>query len=316
VTPIGTPGNPGDPGSQGGASALGDTPPGARLLRLVTQAAGPGRRYQGLDDSEVVVAIGRLAALESWITSQKLAAIREIIRRRPAAGHEPETPGGLPGLWQKDLDEELACELAITRNAAGDQINLGWVLEARLPLTAAALDAGILDLPKVRMIAAETSILSDQDAREAEKLIADKWARKTWGQLRTLVVRAVVNIDPDGARKRREQSERDYARVRLWREHAGTAALAGYGLPTERALTAHAILQARARDYRTWGIPGTLDHLRAMAYLDLLTGRDSRTQYPRKGSDPRITGQDGTGPADTGRDGKRTTSGSGDRYGT
>jgi hypothetical protein len=128
--------------------SLGDTPPGARLLRLVKQAAGPGRRYQGLDDSAVVVGIGRWAALESWITSQKLAAVREIIRRRPAAGHEPGTEGGLPQLWCKDLDEELACELAVTRNAAGDLIELAWVLEVRLPLTGAALDDGVLDLSK------------------------------------------------------------------------------------------------------------------------------------------------------------------------
>ena len=52
-----------------------------RLLRLVMQAAGPDRRYQGLDDSQLVVAAGRLAALESWMTAQKLAAIREILAR-------------------------------------------------------------------------------------------------------------------------------------------------------------------------------------------------------------------------------------------
>ena len=245
-------------------------------MRLVTQAAGPGRRYRGLDDSAVVVAAGRLAALESWITSQKLAAVREIIRRRPAAGHEPGIAGGLPGVWCKDLAEELGCELAVTRNAADDLIELAWVLEVRLPLTAAALEEGVLDLSRVRMIAAETGVLSDEDAREAEKLVADRWAGKTWGQLRTLVVRAVVNIDPEGARKRREKAERDEARVRFWREHAGTAGLAGYGLPTEQALKANAIVQARARDYRAWGIPGTLDQLRVRAYLDILTGKDSR----------------------------------------
>ena len=299
---MGVPGDPGDPGSRGGASSLDGVPPGARLLRLVRQAAGPECRYEGLDDSAVVVAAGRLAALESWVASQKLAAVREIIRRRPAAGHEPENAGGLPEVWCKDLDEELACELTVTRNAAGDLIELAWVLGVRLPLTAAALEDGVLDLSKVRMIAAETGVLSDEDAREAEKLVAGKWAGKTWGQLRTLLVRAVVNIDPEGAARRREKAERDDARVRLWREHAGTAGLAGYGLPTEQALKANAIVQARAVDYRAWGIPGTLDYLRALAYLDLLTGKDSRTRYPRKtGSDPAASASPrDTSPEDTG----------------
>ena len=54
-------------------------------------------------------------------------------------------------------------------------------------------------------------------------------------------------MDPKGAEKRREAAERETARVRFWREAAGTAALAAYGLPTDAALAANANIAARAR---------------------------------------------------------------------
>ena len=58
-----------------------------------------------------------------------------------------------------------------------------------------------------------------------------RWSRnqlagKTPGQVAALIARAVVQVDPDGAAKRREQAQREQARVRSWHEHAGTAALA------------------------------------------------------------------------------------------
>jgi hypothetical protein len=218
--------------------------------------------------------------MESWCVSRKLAVIRELIRRNPADGHEAEAAGGLPSLWQKDLIEQVALELAITRNAADKLISLAWALGKRLPLTAAALDVGTLNLAKARMIADETAVLSDADAAKAEELAAASWAGKTWSQIRERVTRAVVEVDPDGAQKRREQAEREEARVSFWREHAGTAALAGYGLPTDEALQAHQNIQARALAYKRHGIKQPLDLLRVMAMLDILNGADARDRYP------------------------------------
>ena len=51
----------------------------------------------------------------------------------------------------------------------------------------------------------------------------------------------------EGARKRREREEREHARVRFWREAAGTCALAGAGLPTDEALKAYAHVDQRAQ---------------------------------------------------------------------
>ena len=50
-----------------------------------------------------------------------------------------------------------------------------------------------------------------------------------------MIAKAVVKVDPEGARKRRERAEKEDARVRFWREHAGTAALAAFGLQPDEA---------------------------------------------------------------------------------
>src|SRR5437588_8460928 len=147
----------------GDSGALAATPPGPELIGRLRAAAGPGERYATASDGAVIVAAGRWDAAESWITARKLAAIRELIRRRPEDGHAA-AGGGLPDLWRKDLAEEVALELGISANAADGLISLAWTLARRLPLTAAALDAGILNLGKARMIAAETSVLADADA--------------------------------------------------------------------------------------------------------------------------------------------------------
>ena len=63
--------------------------------------------------------------------------------------------------------------------------------------------------------------------------------------------------------------------MRRWQEDAGTAALAGYGLPPADVLAADQQLTARARALRDAGLPGSLEKLRARAYLDALLDRDS-----------------------------------------
>ena len=82
--------------------------------------------------------------------------------------------------------------------------------------------------------------------------------------------RAVIAVDPDGARKRREKAEREDARVRFWRERSGTCGLQGTGLPADEALAASARIEGRARAYKAAGIGRRMDILRVMAYLDLL----------------------------------------------
>jgi hypothetical protein len=266
--------------SSGGGCVLEAAPTGTGLAGLLTAAAGPGERYAGLDDAALAGAVRRWADEESWCHGRMLAAVREMIRRRPLAGHEAKAPGGIPSAWQATLGDEVALVLRSGQGTADKLLALAWALEVRLPLTAAALDAGILNPSLARMIASETSVLSDADARAAEAAVAGWWAGKTWPQLRRRLAAAVINTDPDGAEKRREESQRQ-AQVRMWQDRTGTCGLSASGLPADRALMADRAVQARARAYKKWGIGEPMHLLRVRAFLDLLTQTDSRADFEK-----------------------------------
>jgi hypothetical protein len=89
-----------------------------------------------------------------------------------------------------------------------------------------------------------------------------------------LAALAVAAVDPAGTQKRREQAERDEARVRIWREHSGATAMASYGLPTDAALAANANIEQRAEAYKKSGaFPGaTMGQLRVLAFCDSING--------------------------------------------
>ena len=97
-------------------------------------------------------------------------------------------------------------------------------------LTREALAAGVISLAKARIIGEATAVLNDARAAAAETLIADRPAGRPRAG-RNLIARAVVTVDPQGAAKRREKAPREQARVRFWREHAGTAARPRSGCP-------------------------------------------------------------------------------------
>ena len=93
-----------------------------------------------------------------------------------------------------------------------------------------------------------------------------------------------MQVAPEKARKRREDAEKD-ARVQRWAEDSGNAALAGRELPPAEVLAADQRISWWARQLRKAGLPGSMDELRARAYLDLLLDKDSRPAAPAPASD-------------------------------
>jgi hypothetical protein len=241
---------------------------------ILYDLCGPEGRCPGATDDEVFGVLGQWGAAGSWLEGRKLAVVRELIRRRPdersSAGAATES--GLPWDWDDRLAREIALQLGLSVPAARKLTWTAWALEARLPGIGKALDEGRLDAGKAKMVVTETDVLSDPDMlTAAEQLILAGLSRcNTWTDLLRLVQRAVVTVDPDGARKRREQEEKENARVRFWREAAGTCALMGAGLPTDEALQAHGRVEQRAQTYRRAGVKRPVDILRVAAYLDLL----------------------------------------------
>ena len=99
-----------------------------------------------------------------------------------------------------------------------------------------------------------------------------------------------MQVAPDKARKRREQAARE-ARLERWAEASGNAGLAGRELPPAQVLAADQRVNGWARELRRAGVAGSMDELRATAYLDLLLNRDSRPGVPRPAAPQRAPGR-------------------------
>jgi hypothetical protein len=247
--------------------------PGVPLARRVDAVTRDGL-LAGLGDDELVGVLRAWRRLESWCNAGVLQVIAELARRRPAGRTPPAPPGGFPGQLSEFIADEVAAALAWSGRAAGLYLDLALDLASRLPGTARALREGLIDHPKARLIAEATGVLTGEQAQQVEASVLPRAAGQTPGQLRAAVARAVLAVDPEAATRRREEAQKD-PRVSRWQEDAGTAALAGFGLPPAEVLEADQRITARALALGAAGLPGTLQDLRARAYLDALLGQDS-----------------------------------------
>jgi len=203
----------------------------------------------------------------------------------------------MPASWDEFTVTELAAVLGESRSGAEDLLDLAHDLEVKLPGTRAAFRDGTLRASKVEIIARATAVLDPAEARAAEALVLGRAGRLTPGGLRAAIVRAVMEVAPEKARKRREQAAKD-ARVLRWAEDSGNAALLGRELPPAEALAADQRITAWARQLKKAGLEGSMDELRARAYLDLLLDKDSRPA--RQAADGDAAGGASTGPEGSG----------------
>ena len=261
---------------------------------FAAEAAGEDDRYVGASDDEVAGAIAAWDRVEAYAAARKHAAVAEFIRRRAEPGCPLAGPAQMPETWDEFTTVEVAGVLAESRPAADALLGLAYDLAVRLPGTAAAFRDGILRQSKVAIIARATMLLDPAEARAAEQKVLDRAGRLTPGGLRAAIARAVMEVAPEKARKRREVAEK-FARVERWAEDSGNAVLAGRELPPDEVLAADQRITAVARELQKAGLEGGMDVLRARALLDLLLGTDSRPGRTARRFRPREPGGRGRG---------------------
>jgi Domain of unknown function (DUF222) len=232
--------------------------------------------------------------VEASASARKHAAVAELIRRRPAPGAEVTGPAQMPGGWDEFTGRELGAVLGLPGRDAEEMLDLAWQLEVNLPGTKAAFRAGTVSRDKAAIIAWATALLDPEEARAAEAMVLDRAGQLTPAGLRAAIRRAVLEVSPGQARKRREHDARR-ARVERWTEPSGNAGLAGRELPPAQVLAADQRVTAWAKELRKAGLDGGMDQLRARAYLDILLGVDSR---PRGNPSPDGNDEDGPGGPD------------------
>ena len=278
-----------------------DTAPGGAVLALFAEeAAGGDDGYWGASEDELVGVICAWDRAEAYMAARKHAAVAELIRRRPADGCPAAGPGQMPQAWEEFLPAEVAAALGESRGGAEGLLDLALDLAARLPGTAAAFRSGIVSRAKAAMIARVTGALDPGESAAAEELVLGRAGRLTPGGLRAAIGRAVMEIAPDKARKRREQMAR-LSRVERWAQDSGNAGLAGRELPAAQVLAADQRVTWWARQLKKAGLDGDMDQLRARAYLDILLGLDSRPG-PARPADGTQNGRadGGSGPSRSG----------------
>ena len=275
---------PGSPAAAPGSAARFASGPGAGFAEggpLDVLAAGMAlagfaddaqARLAALTDDELIGVLRAWRRQACWAQARELAAVAELARRRPAEGTPPAAAlGGFPAAISEFTADEVAMALTLTGRAAGVELDLALDLAAR-PATAAALETGQIDLPRAKILVSLLGPLAAAHADAVEAQILPRAGQMTTGQLRAALGRAVLAVDPDAARRRREDAERE-ARVEHWADPEGTASLAGRGLPPAAALTASSRLTQIAAAWKKHGAQGGMDLLRAHAYLALLNGQ-------------------------------------------
>jgi hypothetical protein len=278
-----------------GAGMLLDTMPGCGALAgFAAEAAGDDDRYAGACDDEVAGAVAAWDRVEAYAAARKHAAVAEFIRRRSRHGSPLQGPARMPESWDESITAEVAGVLAESRPAADAILDLAHDLEVKLPGTKAAFHDGGLRQSKVAIIVRACAVLDPAEARAAERLVLDRAGRLTPGALCAAIARAVMEVAPKKAKKRREAAARD-ARVERWTEDSGNAALAGHELPPDEVLAADQRITAWARELKKSGLEGDMDVLRARAFLDLLLGKNSRP-HPDGAAAPAASPAGGAAP--------------------
>jgi hypothetical protein len=250
-------------------------PPDPVLRERADEASGPDRGFGGVTDDELMGLIGARQRLESRAAWELLMAVAEFTRRRPEPGCDLGLPGRMPEAWSQHADGELGAQLRLSRIAADQLIGLAHALAAKLPVTFAALRDGLIDLAKARVIAWQCDLLTPGEAAAAEALLFGDpgVGEMTAGMIRDRIARAVIQVNPKAAARRREQAART-RRVEVLREGSGNAMIVGRELPPAAVLAASEKLNIRARELRAAGVPGGMDELRVLAYLEKLGALD------------------------------------------
>jgi hypothetical protein len=279
-----------------------DTAPGcATLASFLEGAVGDGDRYAGAMDDELQGVVCAWDRVEAYASARKHAAVAEVIRRRPAPDCVLEGQAQMPEDWHEFTARELGAVLGVSAGDAEEILYLAHTLEVRLPGTKAAFWAGILSREKAQIIAWATAVLDPEEARTAEAMVLDRVGSLTPDQLRCAIRRAVMQVNPEKAKQRREHMAKR-TRVERWAEDSGNAGLAGRELPPAEVLAADQRVTAWARELRKAGLEGGMDALRARAYLDLLLGTDSRPLSDDPDSAPCRRGKPTDGDSDAGGD--------------
>jgi hypothetical protein len=266
--------------------------PGPLLAAAAAAASGDDQeKHSALGESELIGVLCGWQRLASWAQAGQAAAVITLAHRRAGQAAERRNRHLV-----EHTDDEIAAALTLTGRAASRLSSVAAGLD-RLPEVLAALRAGRIDWAKACVFVDELAALDDADARRLAGQFLGRGGEWTTGQLRAWLRRAVLKLDPDAAARRRREARKD-ARVEVWDEPSGNAALAGRQLRPAEVIAIDKQLTSTAEWLQSMGAAGTISQLRAAAYTALLAGHELATLLPPAGPDVGRAGTDDAGTND------------------
>ncbi|HEX5493156.1 MAG TPA: DUF222 domain-containing protein [Mycobacteriales bacterium] len=229
----------------------------------------------GLDGDSLLAVLSGLERTVAAAHAAQARALAEFTRIRP------HTPGRRFGEFVAD---EVAVELCLTRRAAENRVAQAVEMTTRVPAVLHALAAGTVDLYRARIITDATYRLDDTTAARVAGHVVERVAGRNASQVRDLVRRTVLRLDPGGAQRRQERARADRSVV-LTPVEDGMAELTAL-LPAEQATAVYRRVDALARTNRVPGDDRGADARRADVLVNLLLGR----------RDPGVAGEPGLRP--------------------
>jgi hypothetical protein len=243
---------------------LAEMAPGAELAAVLAEID-----WSRLNGHEMVVVLQASARLVSHFQAAVYAAMMEVALSPPGdAASRPERINNL----DEDSAAEIGAALHLTRRSANIQLGIAWDLRERLPDVWQALDQGLIDLPRARVICDHTGHLPEDQAREVARVILGEAPRLTTGQLAARLRRLTVSIDAEDAAKRLHHGLEE-RRVIGEANPDGTANLLALNLPPETVAAMLERVKRLAKGAKTKGDERTIDQIRADVFADLVTGR-------------------------------------------
>jgi hypothetical protein len=240
-------------------------PPGPELGAVL--ASLDPSLYNGFQLVEILAAQNRQVSFEN---ARLLAFTRELTytswggdEAEPTRRVEPDRFGGT----------EIAFALAVTEYSAQALILTALTAVDEVPALHQALLEGRIDLTKAKMVVNELAMATREHARLVVDKVLKHAHRATTTQLKTILRRALVTLDPDAVKKRHKASV-ESRRFDHDRDPCGTASLTASWLPPDKAAAAYDYVDAIARASRAAGDPRRLHQLRADVVADLLAGVD------------------------------------------
>ena len=243
---------------------LAELKPGPELAAVL--AAVDRDRLKGYDRIDLLQARSRQVAHDQAEMYADRLAVAE------AVGEELSSEGCDMAEIEDSAASEIRACLVWTRRAAESQLGLARDLCQRLPQVWQALDVGLIDLPRARVIVNQTLHLDSELAEQVAYEALERASTQTTGQLRARIQRLCISVDPESAKHRYEQGLKERL-VAVEANDDGTAGLYGMQLPAADTHAAMRRINRLARAARAKNDPRSMDQIRADVFLDLLNGR-------------------------------------------